>query len=133
MMRSILGFVCVVSVVAGSLRAAPVIDWVTVGDPGKAADTDPIGYGAVSYTYQIMKYEFTSQQSVDFLNAVDPQGSNPKGSTTSSPASMTAAAGCCGGESSREVRAFSRSPDSRPPRHFTKVLTHDHLPSQTCL
>lgn len=79
MMRSILGFVCVVSMVAGSLRAAPAIDWVTVGDPDKAADTDPIGYGAVSYTYQIMKYEFTSQQSVDFLNAVDPQGSNPNG------------------------------------------------------
>lgn len=61
------------------VRAAPVIDWATVGDPGNAADTDPVGYGAVNYTYKIMKYEFTNQQYVTFLNAVDPEGTNPDG------------------------------------------------------
>jgi formylglycine-generating enzyme required for sulfatase activity len=49
---------------------AITIDWVTVGDPGNAADTAPAGYGAVSETFQIMKYEFTNQQYVDFLNSV---------------------------------------------------------------
>jgi len=34
---------------------ATPIDWVTVGDPGNAADTTT--YGAVGYEYQIMKLE----------------------------------------------------------------------------
>ncbi len=64
-------------VVALSVTAAHAItiDWVTVGDPGNAADTT--GYGAVAASFQIMKYEFTNQQYVDFLNAVDPNGTNP--------------------------------------------------------
>ena len=53
------------------------IDYVTVGNAGKAADTsDGDGgtsgiqrYGAVSYTYNIGKYEVTNSQYVDFLNA----------------------------------------------------------------
>jgi formylglycine-generating enzyme required for sulfatase activity len=49
---------------------AITIDWVTVGDPGNAADTAPAGYGAVTEAYRIMKYEFTNQQYVDFLNSV---------------------------------------------------------------
>jgi formylglycine-generating enzyme required for sulfatase activity len=66
-------------VVALSVTAARAvtIDWVTVGDPGNAADTAPAGYGAVAASFQIMKYEFTNQQYVDFLNAVDPNGDNP--------------------------------------------------------
>lgn len=53
------------------VHADPVIiDWVTVGDPGNAADTNPAGYGAVSDSFRIMKYEFTNQQYVDFLNSV---------------------------------------------------------------
>jgi len=64
-------------VVALSVTAAHAItiDWVTVGDPGNAADTT--GYGAVAASFQIMKYEFTNQQYVEFLNAVDPNGTNP--------------------------------------------------------
>jgi len=54
---------------------AITIDWVTVGDPGNAADTT--GYGAVATSFRIMKYEFTNQQYVEFLNAVDPNGTNP--------------------------------------------------------
>ena len=34
---------------------AAIIDWVTVSDPGNAADTK--GYGAVNYKYKIGKYE----------------------------------------------------------------------------
>ena len=56
------------------------IDWVTVGDPGNAGDTEVMaccgsvtgtsGYGAVDYTYQISKYETTNAQYAEFLNAV---------------------------------------------------------------
>jgi formylglycine-generating enzyme len=57
-------------------HATPItIEWVTVGDPGNAADTT--GYGAVPDAFQIMKFEFTNQQYADFLNAVDPSGTNP--------------------------------------------------------
>ena len=74
--------VMAVGVVAllGSLAApahAVTIDWVTVGDPGNAADTAPAGYGDVADAFQIMKYEFTNQQYADFLNTVDANGTNP--------------------------------------------------------
>ena len=60
----------------GSIASAQAtIQWVTVGDPGNAPDTTT--YGAVSTSFQIMKYEFTNQQYTNFLNAVDPQGTNP--------------------------------------------------------
>ena len=51
------------------------IDYVTVGNPGNAADTT--GYGAVAYTYQIAKYETSISQYAEFLNAKaksDPYG-----------------------------------------------------------
>ncbi len=54
---------------------AVTIDWVTAGDPGNAADTT--GYGAVADSFQILKYEWTNSQYVQFLNAVDPNGTNP--------------------------------------------------------
>jgi len=41
---------------------------VTVGNAGNAADTT--GYGAVSYAYQIGKYDVTGSQYTAFLNAV---------------------------------------------------------------
>ena len=65
---------------------AATIDWVTVGDPGNAADTTgaPNPAGAVADSFQIMKYEWTNQQYVDFLNAVDPDGLNPQGIYSSS-------------------------------------------------
>ena len=51
---------------------AVTIDWVTVGDPGNTADTtgQPNPAGAVADSFQIMKYEWTNSQYVDFLNAV---------------------------------------------------------------
>jgi len=58
------------------VRATPItIDWVTVGNPGNAADTT--GFGRVNYGYQIMKFEFTNAQYAAFLNAIDPEGTNP--------------------------------------------------------
>ena len=54
---------------------AVTIDWVTVGDPGNAADTavmndQTTGYGSVAYAYRISKYEVTNAQYAEFLNAV---------------------------------------------------------------
>jgi sulfatase modifying factor 1 len=66
-----------VATLLGSLAVpahAVTIDWLTVGDPGNAADTS--GYGAVADAFQIMKYEFTNQQYTDFLNSVDQEGNN---------------------------------------------------------
>jgi sulfatase modifying factor 1 len=58
-------------------HADPItIDWVTVGDPNNTADTTT--YGAVAESFRIMKYEWTNSQYVDFLNAVDPDGTNPQ-------------------------------------------------------
>jgi formylglycine-generating enzyme required for sulfatase activity len=50
-----------------SASATVTIDWVTVGNAGNAADT--ASYGAVSYAYQIGKYEVTNAQYGAFLNA----------------------------------------------------------------
>jgi formylglycine-generating enzyme required for sulfatase activity len=56
---------------AGAVQAV-VIDTVTVGNPGNAADTryETPGYGAVAYSYNIGKYEVTAGQYCAFLNAV---------------------------------------------------------------
>jgi sulfatase modifying factor 1 len=62
-------------VVAYSHADAVTINWVTVGDPGNAADNT--GYGAVAESYRIMKFEWTNSQYAAFLNAVDPDGNNP--------------------------------------------------------
>ena len=59
-----------------NLQAALItIDWVTVGDPGNAADTTT--YGAVADSFRIMKFEFQNSQYAAFLNSVDPNGTNP--------------------------------------------------------
>ena len=63
--------------VTGSITGS--IDWVMVGDPGNRADTtgDPNPVGAVADSFRIMKFEFQNSQYADFLNAVDPSGTNP--------------------------------------------------------
>ncbi len=56
------------TVAATSLLA---MSMVTVGNPGNAADTNYGSlYGAVSYSYQIGKYDVTGSQYTVFLNAV---------------------------------------------------------------
>ncbi len=61
---------CFAGVLAATSPAADAvtIDWVTVGDPGNAADDT--GYGAVDYVYRISKYETTNAQYAEFLYAV---------------------------------------------------------------
>ncbi len=72
----VLAAVAAIGPLAGDpARAEPTIDWVTVGDPGNAADTT--GYGAVAESFRIMKYEWTNALYVQYLNAVDPQGTGP--------------------------------------------------------
>ncbi len=48
---------------------AVTIDTVTIGNPNNAADTTT-GYGSVAEMYAIGKYEITSGQYCEFLNAV---------------------------------------------------------------
>ncbi len=69
--------VAVLALATGECRIVSAIslDMVTVGNAGNAANTT--GYGAVSYDYQIGKYEVTIGQWVEFLNATaksDPHG-----------------------------------------------------------
>ena len=45
------------------------LSFVTVGDAGNAADPST-GFGSVGYTYQMGKYDVTTAQYVQFLNAV---------------------------------------------------------------
>jgi len=59
--------VALVLLTAGTVQAV-VIDTVSVGNAGNAADTT--GYGAVAYSYNIGKYEVTAGQYTEFLNAV---------------------------------------------------------------
>ena len=57
---------------------AVTIDWVTVGNPGNASDpATGKQYGTVAEQYRIMKFEFTNSQYTAFLNAIDPDGTNP--------------------------------------------------------
>lgn len=70
---------------AGRAAAVVTFDWATVGDPNNAADTlvmtkgvtadGTTGYGSVGYTYDIAKTHVTNTQYTEFLNAVDPDGS----------------------------------------------------------
>ena len=66
--RSVLAVTAILMIVASTHAHAVTIDWVTVGDPGNAADDTT--YGAVADAFQIGKYEVTIQQYTDFLNAV---------------------------------------------------------------
>ncbi len=52
-------------------QAEVTFDWVTVGDPGNACDTQSQGcFGAVAETYRIAATEVTNAQYVEFLSAV---------------------------------------------------------------
>lgn len=67
---------------AASSAVALTIDTVTVGNPGNPDDLGPGGApiaGSVDYEYHIGKFEVTNTQYVEFLNAVDAAGANPRG------------------------------------------------------
>jgi formylglycine-generating enzyme required for sulfatase activity len=68
-MRSLLVFTALLF--AFPAQAEVTIDWVTVGDPGNACETQSQGcFGAVPYSYRISKYAVTNAQYAEFLNAV---------------------------------------------------------------
>ena len=55
----------------GTWTGAASLEFVTVGDPGNAADTATGSlYGSVPYVYQMGKYDVTVGQYCQFLNAV---------------------------------------------------------------
>ncbi|MBN1854880.1 MAG: hypothetical protein JW829_19255 [Pirellulales bacterium] len=71
---SILGILAVAFCCTTSAHGV-TIDWVTVGNPGNAADTEVMwdgtsGYESLPYTYRISKYEVTNAHYVEFLNSV---------------------------------------------------------------
>jgi sulfatase modifying factor 1 len=68
-----------VVMLATETHATPItIDWVTVGNPGNANDPATGNlYGAVAEEYRIMEFEWTNSQYAQFLNAIDPDGTNP--------------------------------------------------------
>ena len=61
--------------VVGRPEQLVTFEWVSVGNPGNAYDTS--GYGGVTNTYRISAHEVTNDQYTEFLNAVDPAGTNP--------------------------------------------------------
>ena len=68
----------------GPLHAQITFDWATVGNPGNLPDQlstfnnpENLQFGAVANTYRISKYEVTNDQYAEFLNSVDPMGTNP--------------------------------------------------------
>jgi formylglycine-generating enzyme required for sulfatase activity len=69
--RILLAIVSLLLTLPGTAPATVTIDWVSVGDPGNACDTQSAGcFGAVAYSYQIGEYEVTNAQYAEFLNAV---------------------------------------------------------------
>ena len=81
----------VLSLAAASVANGQVaFDWATIGDTGNAADTlvmtkcpstfctgdGSTGYGSVDYEYEIAKQHVTASQYTEFLNSVDPNGTN---------------------------------------------------------
>jgi len=56
---------------SSTAQAVVSIDWVTVGDPGNACDTQTSGcFGSVADPYRISKFEVSNAQYAEFLNAV---------------------------------------------------------------
>lgn len=60
--------------------ATLTLDTVTVGNPGNAPANPAAGVfrGSVAVSFGIARYETTNAQYVEFLNAVDQDGSNPR-------------------------------------------------------
>ncbi|MBC8217612.1 MAG: SUMF1/EgtB/PvdO family nonheme iron enzyme [Planctomycetes bacterium] len=84
MSRSILVLVATLIPVAsasGDMVRGIGIDFVTIGNPGNPGDTrteaNPVGGGAVNYTYRIGKYEVTNAQWDAFVSAAGAPTGNP--------------------------------------------------------
>jgi len=57
------------------------MDMVTINNPSNAGNplSNPAGMGSVSYVFRMATQETSNSQYVQFLNSVDPSGSNPNG------------------------------------------------------
>jgi len=74
----LIALACLLAVPAGAAQIT--YQMVTVGNPGNANDPATGSfYGSVDYSYQIGKYNVTIAQYTAFLNAADPDGTNPNG------------------------------------------------------
>jgi autotransporter-associated beta strand protein len=91
--RLLVALVAIAACFSSRLQAV-TIPTVPVGSPGNAGDTVVAedltsGYGSVSYSYFISKYDVTNSQYVEFLNAKDPTGANTLGLWNSNMANAT--------------------------------------------
>ncbi|MGD2110789.1 MAG: SUMF1/EgtB/PvdO family nonheme iron enzyme, partial [Phycisphaerae bacterium] len=89
-MNRVMRFAAMAAVVLACVAAAQAVEIQTVsvgnsGNEGELSGTGAGGFGpdricgAVDYVYNIGTFEVTAGQYRDFLNAVDPAGSNPYG------------------------------------------------------
>ncbi|MEY4243794.1 MAG: hypothetical protein RLZZ245_1379 [Verrucomicrobiota bacterium] len=63
----------------GTFKTGEVrVETVHVGNPGNVKASG-YGYGAVANEFRMGRYEVTNWEYTEFLNAVDPEGSNPAG------------------------------------------------------
>ncbi len=77
---------CCLCLSTSNLVAEVTFDWATVGNPNNPPDQlyvdavhnpNNLRFGSVANIYRISKYEVTNDQYTEFLNAVDPMGTNP--------------------------------------------------------
>lgn len=73
--QSLLSLAAIAALIT-SASASITMDWVTVGNPGNAADPLNTRYGSVGYSYKIGKYEVTNAQYGEFLNAKGQSNAN---------------------------------------------------------
>ena len=93
----------------GTWTGLASLQFVTVGNPGNAADTT--GYGSVGYTYQMGQYDVTVGQYCQFLNAVaktDTYGLYNSGMATDYPTIAITQSGSLGNYSYSVTGSYSQ-------------------------
>ncbi|MFM8291366.1 MAG: SUMF1/EgtB/PvdO family nonheme iron enzyme, partial [Planctomycetia bacterium] len=86
-MRAFAGCLAVAVASLAATASAVTIDYRTIGNAGNPGNTvsgtagpsSPSGLGAVSAVFRLASRETTNAQYAEFLNAVDPNGTNPRG------------------------------------------------------
>jgi formylglycine-generating enzyme required for sulfatase activity len=86
-LRAFAGCLALAVASIAATASAVTIDFRTIGNPGNPGNTvsgtagpsSPSGLGAVSAVFQMAATETTNAQYAAFLNAVDPNGTNPRG------------------------------------------------------
>jgi formylglycine-generating enzyme required for sulfatase activity len=86
-MRAFAGCLAVAVASLAATASAVTIDYRTIGNAGNPGNTvtgtagpsSPSGLGAVSAVFRMASRETTNADYAEFLNAVDPNGTNPRG------------------------------------------------------